>query len=464
MEITLPAHAIQILQEETYPHHVLSWGVGSGKTYVGCYWMHCRVMACGAAGAEELKSAVFAPTYQILRNELFAQYLAMLERLGMREGVHYVTRRSPDLSIYYTQLKHKLMFASADNYKTIVSYSFAFVWLDEPGWLPAEAMQEITKRSRTKTKRRGQILRTGVPQGAGHQSYYREMTGHGYKEYGEYRIPGDGRFVRWRTDGTRLICHGSTHQNLHNLRDDYIDILRDSFGYSKAVWLQQVHGVFIPATSSCVFDFDETEHVVDHPPTSPPPRVIYLGWDFNIGFTNWLSVETDETNIYFTAESPYSRDLPEALEHFRTRYPIGRYANTTFVVLGDRSGYTGTERATVRGGNNYEYITGYLSDCGYDVVLKADTVNPMHSTSIITVNRLLCGNPEMGVRPSLYFDRGMVDTIISMQTTTPRKDGTGIDKPAGDTVTHRSDIVRYICWFIRPLEYSRAKVWGRYGA
>lgn len=464
MKIELQPHAVHLLQEQTYPHHVLSWGVGSGKTYLGCYWMHCRVLDIGRAQSEEYKSAIFAPTFQILRNELFAQYIGMLDRLGWKEGVHYITRRSPDLSVYYPALNHKIMFASADNYKTIVSYSFAFVWLDEPGWLPPEAMQEITKRARTKTKRKGQILRTGVPQGAGFEAYYKEMTGEHYTKHGSYDIEGEGTFTRWRTDGVRLICHASTHQNLHNLRDDYIEILRDSFGYSKSVWLQQVHGLFIPASSGSVFDFSVDTHVVDCKPFRPPPSVIYIGWDFNIGYTNWLTAETRQSSICFTMESPYCRDVPEALVRFKDCYPSQTYANTTFVVLGDRSGYTGTERAVMHGATNYDYITGYLREQGYDVLLKADTVNPMHSTSIITVNRLLNGNPAANVPPALYFDRDMSSTILSMQTTSARKDGRGIEKPADDKITHRSDIVRYMCWFIKPLEYTKAKVWGRYGA
>jgi hypothetical protein len=441
-----------ILREFTYPQHVLAPGVGYGKTTFGARWLHVRILE----NEKPFKYAILAPTHKLLKEcfDIFEQHLI---DIGWVENIHYQIKRSAgSLEIRYPN-GARVFGVSAQNYKTIVSYTFACAWLDEPGFLDDHVYPELLKRVRQGGAKVVQVLRTGVPQGRGDSEYFRKCVGPQFTEHLDYTLPGEGTFTRYRQDGVRLIMHGSTHENAIN-DSRYISNLKDDFGWSKSLWEQQVHGLFIGASVNCLYDFDRNTHAGIYP-SMPAVFKRWLSWDFNVGQVSWVCAEPGplqggRESYHVVAENCTARDTVEGCRKFIQAFPPEIYGRHSLIITGDCNGWS---RDTRNYSNDYEIIRETLQPYYPNLQIVTPRTNPDVSLSIIATNRLFNENPLTGDKIRLFINHRCSKLIASLLSTEPDGRG-GIKKPTGETWTHPADALRYLVHLVAPLH--RAQVTG----
>lgn len=433
-----------LLRDTRYPDHIYAAGVGTGKSVFGVRHLEYARVSNGGG----YKYGVLAPTEKLVKYVNLEYYIKYLNDSGYKENVHYSINRA-NLIIKFPHSNDEVFFVTANNYKTIIGYTFASVWVDEPGWMSAEVYPEIAKRVRANAKL-VRTLRTGVPQGVGDSTYFDECTGPEYISKGSYEIPTEGTFTRFRCDGRRVILHSSTHENPEN-DSGYIARLKDQIGWSRALWLQQVHGMFVAATSNSLFDFDEQKHTAQldlgqySAWIASQGAPLYLAWDFNVGQVTWLLFcEIDGTYYCLAENGSNARDTPAACEQFiKTMLPYNLQSQR-IVVLGDSSGWSRDTRSI---SCDYNLIRDTLKGQVGALDMKAQRSNPDIRMTVLAVNRLLA-------KQSLIVDAKCRKFINSLQTTAPDGKG-GIVKPTGDTWTHPADAGRYFVWHVAPINLAR---------
>jgi hypothetical protein len=439
-----------LLQERKHKNHILAAGVGYGKSIFGCRWLLTRILW----NSKPLWYGVLNVTYSLLKGVNLEQFKALILELGMVEGIHYKVNYSElFLEFKIPPIKRaRIYFITAQNYKRIIAYTLAGVWLDEPGWMDDAVWSEVVKRCRDGKANIIQTLRTGVPQGMGESEYFKEGTSPDLEIISKYKLKravtkwDDGEFVRFKSNKKTLIMHASTHENTANA-DSYIYRLADDFGWSKSLWSQQVHGQFVSASQISLFDFDEAKHVGEYPP-SIDCKTRWVSWDFNVGQVTWIVGEQRDGKFLIVAENGSDAiDTMKAVEQFIKKFPLGSNQHIEFLITGDCNGYSSDTRSTT---SDYSIIVSELKTKGYRVKLIAPRSNPSITTSVMACNKLFNENTLTSQKVKMYIDKSCKKLIMSLKQTKPDGRG-GIAKPSGDTWTHPSDAFRYFVDAVAPI-------------
>lgn len=450
-----PAQSHLLLDKARHTH-VLAAGVGYGKTTFGVDWLLTRILANGRVNAKNKAPhyVCFQPIRSLVKTVNLPEFTTRLEAMGLREGRCWRLQKT-ELILEFTQ-PHldgaSVFFAGANNYKTVLAHTFAAGWVDEPGWMTDEQLQEIYKRIRMGgTVWPVQKLLTGVPQGVGVSMYFRLCTGSEFDTHGSYEADGK-TWVRWRHKPGTLVLQASTHENPY-LSPDYTQTLQDTLGHKRQLYEQQVHGIFVSASGNTLFDLAD-ENLVDVQPEERPGGVRWFSWDFNVGQVTVLAFEERNGEWFCVWENgSRARDTREACAQIREAFGR-RYRSEVWRILGDSSG---NNRDTRSGLTDFRIIQQELA--GYNVDLGAVNSrksNPDLRLSIHATNKLLSRNELTDESPKLYIAKRCKELINSLRMTEPDTSGK-IKKPSGETWTHPSDALRYFVWEVSPIS---ARVFG----
>jgi hypothetical protein len=170
-------------------------GYGSGKTTFGVIFHHDRCII-----NQGCISWWLAPDYSTARVG-FALYIEYLQNIGFHEGIHFKTRRSPDLEIEYINLEHIVKFKTAN--QLLQAESISHLTVDETGECADDKIARANARVRDPKAKVHQTLYLGAPQGLNH--YYKRVI-----------LPGmsiSGECGQFRHNDRVLVLHYRTHRS-----------------------------------------------------------------------------------------------------------------------------------------------------------------------------------------------------------------------------------------------------------
>lgn len=266
-------------------------GYGSGKTFVGILKIVTEKLRLPGTNM-----AYYMPTYPLIRDVAFPRISEVFDELGIK---YRLNKSDKEFVTDYGSI----IMRSMDNPSLIVGYEVAYSIIDEADVLPKPKMEQaytkITARNRQKINEQNKLDFVSTPEGF---SFLYDF------------------FVKKSSENKNLI-HGSTYENRHNLPDDYIDSLIET--YTENQLEAYLNGQFINLSSGNVYYvFDREIHhssreIKEH-------DVLHIGMDFNI--TNMsavvrvldgnISTAVEEiTGAYDTAEM--IRIIKERFENHR---------------------------------------------------------------------------------------------------------------------------------------------------
>jgi len=237
-------------------------GYGSGKTEVAMFRLITSMLKHPKADF-----LYCAPTIPLIRDILWAKLGDFLPQLGLE----YTVNKSE--SIVYLHGYGKIFCRSMDNPERLIGFQVVDAFLDELDTLATEKAEAVFMKIKARCRQRvvdadksngkvvykkNQIFVTTTPEG------FRAT----YKLFKKEPVP-DSRLIQM-----------STYSNKHNLPEDYIDDLKNS--YPPQLIEAYLEGKFVNLSSLGVwsgFDQDANHLSVD----IAPGELVHVGQDFNVG-------------------------------------------------------------------------------------------------------------------------------------------------------------------------------------
>jgi hypothetical protein len=358
-------HQVAVLESQK-PLTFLGAGVGAGKTDAGTLWMLNRVMETppGVLGL------IGANTYGQLYDATLRNILKNLDAWGWphQPGVLPGGHGAITLKVSNGRRWVEILCRSMDTYENLSGIEIGWFWLDEVWQTKREAFNLIQARNRDKRVQNVGLLTTTLDDPA---SWMYEVFVDGYDE-------------------RRMeVIYASTHDNAHNLPDDYIDGLQST--YSAKLFDRMVLAKWVSLESGLIYHaFDRRRNVYEIELVDGLP--VYWALDFNIGQDKPMSSCVCQIT---KGEGPDGTVRPELhvldeliLESSDTRDAVAEFEargygadKSSVIVHGDA---TGKARDTRSKTSDY----GIISDAGY-TRQRVPAKNPPIRTRHNVVNRLL---------------------------------------------------------------------------
>lgn len=437
----------------------LRGGVGSGKTYVMCYWILQRMIAYPKG-----VHVIFAADYPQIRRGFMRTFRDVLDRLNIRY------RYRDDIpTITLEKGGAKLEALSAEQAERVRSIEIDSLLMEEvTAWPNGKTMFE-TLMGRLRVSPKGKLYRDLQPKARG--SFNPDAVGSWIWE----KIEVDRAFPCWRF---------STRENyLIPNHADYIDTLERSISPDR--WSVEIDGHWGNAGGLVYKGYDPVAHVTAPHPSFPTPGVVSphaaILWtlDFNVGYMSSLVAQQHEQAVmqdgYQTltpqeimARVPPKPHLvpivqgwqrrviivhdeirledagtPDVLEEFLRRY--GDIARTTGVILyGDAAGgarsQTMTSKSAVR--SNWDIIVSGLQDAGIPVEPRIQTTNPAVMDRVNAFKDQLKTKAGYGLLVNPKCEH-LIRDIMNVKF---RPNSNEIDKRSAHE-THMTDALGYLIWF-----------------
>lgn len=173
----------------------VSGGYGSGKTY------GLLAKALQLSAINKLSGGLVCPSFPEYKKDV----LPLFEEILDQNKIKYIYHKT-DHWFQFPWSKAKLYVVTAE--RKIKGPNWAFACINEVTLIPLERYKEIIARVRLKTAKLMQVVSVGTPEGFAN-------------EYFEY-------FIEKPFPGLRVI-YGNTRENLHNLNEDYVSNLENSY-------------------------------------------------------------------------------------------------------------------------------------------------------------------------------------------------------------------------------------------
>lgn len=282
-----------------YRNSAFVGGYGSGKTFVGILKIVREKLRQPGTNM-----AYYMPTYPLIRDVAFPRISEMFDVIGIKYRLNKSDKE------FITDFGSIIM-RSMDNPSLIVGYEVAYSIIDEADVLPKQKMEQaytkITARNRQKINEQNKLDFVSTPEGFGFLYDF---------------------FVKKSSENKNLI-HGSTYENRHNLPDDYIDSLIES--YTENQLEAYLNGQFINLTSGNVYyAFDRNTHHSDR--EIKDNDILHIGMDFNI---------TNMSAVVRVVDGNVSTAVDEIVGAFDTADMIRiikeRFSNHRIVIYPDAS-------------------------------------------------------------------------------------------------------------------------------
>jgi hypothetical protein len=268
-------------------------GFGAGKTFAGisrCIALKVAYPKCSAG--------YYLPTYDLVKRVGYEGAQEILDAMEIR---HRLVSSNRELHIAGCG---KIIFRSMDNPSSIVGYKHADAIVDELDTLKTEdarkAWRKIIARNRQKK-----------PDGA-RNTVAVATTPEGFMF----------TYETWQKDpkaaekGYRII-RASTFSNAHNLPEDYIPSLQDS--YPEALLRAYLNGEFVNLTHGAVYaEFDRDLNASRE--TVQVGEPLHIGMDFNVGNMAAAVHVLRDGNPHAVDEITKGLDTPAMIATIQSRY------------------------------------------------------------------------------------------------------------------------------------------------
>lgn len=362
-----------VMAEEKFPAFVA--GFGSGKTNAGIW----RIMRLKFQYPKN-NVAWYLPTYDLVSKIAYPRFMEILGE----NGIDYQLNKQD-------QILHlaggQIIFRTLDSPERIVGYEVADSVVDELDTLPIQkardAWRAIVARNRQK-KEDGSVNTVGVT-----------TTPEGFKFV----------YERWERNPTPdyKIYRASTYSNAHNLPEDYIQSLKDS--YPEHLLEAYLNGHFVNMTQGSVYpDFHRFDNHTNA--EIKPYEPLHFGMDFNVGQGAAVCFVYRDAMPTAVLEFTKVLDTPKMIQLIK---PFKDAGHPIYIYPDASGGWRKSQNASVSD-------LSLLRGAGFNVLVNAR--NPGVRDRILAVNNLIHNN---GVRklkvntdrcPSLTesFERQAYDT------------------------------------------------------
>jgi hypothetical protein len=423
-------------------------GLGSGKTHGAVQWLYDRIAAHPGAKAW----FYMMPIYELIHNTAIPKTIKVLEGFGYSEGRDFTIVRSPFPRCVF-RTGSEIHFISGNRPDKIKSVEYGGGVVDEPGVTKPESIKRARERCRDKAAGIPQVLMIGTPEGLNH--FADEFDSDKNPGWDRAR-PRDHELIR-KTDAGKVRLRRfrlTTYDNEHNLPSGYITDLLDTHRGNPAYIQAYVHGHFVPLITGGVYgNYKPQKHDTEDAEPSPH-RPILMTWDFNAEPLSWISVQRSVIENPYERRRPYicfhesnmgAGQIDDACVEFAVKHPVEKFAETHIKIFGDSSGHAESHK-TRR--TDYEAVKLHLKNLGYrHVEVCALRHNPLETVSAGALNDWFLNDLCLVCKRLNELKRSLISTRW--------KEGTRkIDKPAGETHTHKSDALKY-------LAYAEAEEAGR---
>jgi hypothetical protein len=323
-------------------------GFGSGKT-----WSGCTKLAIHALQNPGITQGYFAPTYPLIRDIFYPTIEEVAQTVGMR-SVARVGNHEVDLYLG-RRLYSTVICRTMDKPENIVGFKIGNAVIDEIDILDKAKAERAWNKVIARMRFKGMANRIGVT-----------TTPEGFRF--TYQ-----RFKRDPSDSYGMV-QASTYENEHNLPDDYIDSLLES--YPDNLIAAYIDGEFTNLQSGSVYPmFDRFEN--RSTATLEFNEPLHIGMDFNVlkmaavvhVIRDGLPIAVDE--ITDGRDTPYMIDLFEQ-----------RYKGHHITVYPDASGGSTSSK-----GASLSDIS-LLRTAGYSI--SAPKANPPIRNRVIAMNAMFC--------------------------------------------------------------------------
>ena len=321
-------------------------GFGGGKTFCGS--LRGLLFAFQWAGSTGL---VGAASQDLLDNTTKAKYEWHLENMGMKGGQHY----------WWSDRKTKLTlangstirFKTVSNWENFRSTEFTWIELEEASLIDEKTFKELSARLRETTRSewvnpyRAMFLHTN-PQGT---------RGWIYRMF---------RNPKTKIKGYRALTAPTTENTY--LPKTYVENLMKMYSAEEVEEL--IMGLDVNRDNTVAFpDFNLIENVrsLQYDPSHP----LILTCDFNYNPMCWYLIQQYDNKWFILKELIFenvtTQDMCKIIE------PIIReqYSTKELIIMGDAHG---ADMKT--NGSDYQIMSIYFGDKGYDFVIKVLKSNP----------------------------------------------------------------------------------------
>lgn len=414
-------------------------GLGSGKTHGEVQWLIHRCLI----NNESPKAAFTEPLYRLLRSAAIPTFRRVLYDMGWSEGSDFrVNQGAPVPSIKLLRTKQEILLFSASTPEAIIADEYHCFAMDEAGESKALAFQNLQARTRCSKAKVRQGLCGGAPQGITH---FCDLFGlpeeggpDGWKEIG----PRD--YVNEKLSRRRIQLR--THDNPYVNGGDvvgYVRRLYRQYGHNPNLVRSYIYGEFCPLFEGSAYKFVPGRHVLQKAVEPDPLRDVYITFDFNAYPMAWVGVQIIPFETPNGIIKKYTvvkeggenlRGLDEALFDVAKSFPRKDFKQSKFLIFGDRTGHAKSHKTNQ---SDFERIRRELSTVYDHVQIRASKRVAPEVASVEAVNFMFLQD-RIAVNPSCS------DIQRSWQATR-WKDGTRqLDKPSGETHTHKGDAFKYL--------------------
>jgi len=412
-------------------------GVGVGKTYTLGVWMIPFLSIRGSLGL------VCAPTVPMLRNATLPGIISAWEDFGIIQDRDYViNKRFKGVQAYSGigsdnvitfRWGSYVVLTSMENYNTVNGSQWDYIAGDEErDWRHfEEAMGKIRARLRGKLFNK-----------LGLKNKYLGAT-----------TPPDNPLYHIKlkdsqeTNPNIRLVTATSYMNAHNLPDDYIKSLEDT--YDPMTFRREVMGELIIAKGSqWLYCLDEELHVVKDIPVNPKEQV-YLSFDFNVSPLTCIAFQ--HVTNYKLPPNQYNRTQIRAIQEFRLinsdvtamamsikkwlRNNFGSDNTDRLVITGDASGNNRTSISV--GESNWNRLVGDLGV--HPSQLRILTENPSHTDSLQLTNSIMAKHGDI-----LISERGCPHLLSDLRFV--QRDENYHPVPPDAMHGHLLDCFRYYFW------------------
>ena len=373
-------------------------GVGAGKTKAGgIYALQTTFQYPKAMGG------IFANTYKQLFNSTLSSFFNLL----MENGITFEFNQNRGiLKIGRT----KILCQSLENFDAIRGVELGWAWLDEASYSNEAAYLVILGRIRDSNGPL-QTRLTATPKG--------------------YDFIHDYFYGDKKTNDFELIT-SSTKENPY-LPKEYVDFLYSN--YSEQSVLQELEGQFVNVYQGRVYyafnrkiNVSNINFIKDHP--------IIIGQDFNINPMCGVVAQVINDTIFIIDEIRIeTSNTNELAELIKSKFGTGHK------IIPDS---TGAARKTSSNGLSDHMI---LRNAGFTI---PNISNPHRIDRYNCVNSLL-------EKKRIMIDSKCKSLINDLEKV-GYKDGTNLPDTKDKNLTHISDALGYLCWYLYPLYRASSSV------
>jgi hypothetical protein len=325
---------------------------------------------------------------------------------------------------------------SATRSDLLVATEYSHGTISEIGSCKEEVFKLADTRIRDKKAKFLWLLVEGVPQGLNfYAKHFDSHTQAGWNRLDSRRAYHEAKKY--------LHIRLTTYDNQKYLPGDYISKIERIYKGQHAYLDSWIYGYFRELVSGNVYNnYSPKIHDLDKFEVSQY-KAIDLTFDFNANPMSWVAIQE---GIFEEYDARVKRDvcveeitdnitsLKESCIDFALKFNPNDFGDTKINIYGDMSGHSQSHKIE---GSDYERIKLYLSNLGFkNIEVHAIRSNPLEHLSIGALNDRF-DNDTLLIKSHLS---GLKSSLIG----TVYVEGTQkINKPAKETITHKSDALKY---------------------